>query len=230
MHMNNIKDLDMNSDFTATSGPQNKGEDEISKPKNGKKSSTRQQITVAFIRHICDLYGDYYDDREENSSIGGEDWKPGQRADHKSLRIFKEELEKFGMKLSTGKIRKILITGGVYSTELSRSVKKGYENFEVDAVTGRELTKKERIVRTAEALEISPKTVSMYLPYERQVYKEERSEAAKSQKKWRDKKRNGHKELIALTSSKIGKCLNKAEIQQLKELNGTELREMVKRL
>jgi hypothetical protein len=46
-----------------------------------------------FIDHICDLYGDYYDDTEEDSSIGGANWTPGQRAEHKSLRVFQEELE-----------------------------------------------------------------------------------------------------------------------------------------
>ena len=58
-----------------------------------------------FIDHICDLYGDYYDDTEEDSSIGGGNWAPGQRAEHKSLRVFQEELEDQGIKMSTAKIR-----------------------------------------------------------------------------------------------------------------------------
>ena len=45
-----------------------------------------------FIRHICDIYNDYYDDRIEESNpptagnnpkTAGEDWRPGVAAAHK---------------------------------------------------------------------------------------------------------------------------------------------------
>ena len=50
-----------------------------------------------YIKYICDLYGDSYDDRVEDSrppAAGnefwepGEDWIPGQEANHKSLNAF----------------------------------------------------------------------------------------------------------------------------------------------
>lgn len=42
-----------------------------------------------YIDFICGLYGDTYDDREEDSSIGGLDWQPGQKVLHTSLSTFK---------------------------------------------------------------------------------------------------------------------------------------------
>ena len=45
-----------------------------------------------FIDMICKLYGDSYDDREEDSAPGGLDWIPGQKAQHKSLHAFRKEL------------------------------------------------------------------------------------------------------------------------------------------
>ena len=58
-----------------------------------------------FIRHICDIYNDYYDDRIEESNpptagnnpkTAGEDWRPGVAAAHKSLVAFQKELEEEG--------------------------------------------------------------------------------------------------------------------------------------
>lgn len=143
----------------------------------------REKITQEFIDKICSLYGDSYDDTEEDSSLGGSDWAPGKTAQHKSLRAFQEELEEKGIRLSTGKIRKILITGGVYSTQLSRSISREMERYE-------NLPEKDRIKKVAEVLELSPKTVSMYSGYySRQVYGVEQSENAKTIKRWREKKK-----------------------------------------
>ena len=132
-----------------------------------------------FIDHICDLYGDYYDDTEEDSSIGGANWAPGQRAEHKSLCVFQEELRDMGINMSTAKIRKILITGGRYSTALSRSIEELMEEYkglpDVES-------------RVAEELGVKPSTVRTYVPYKRQVYNEDQSENAKSIKHWRNKK------------------------------------------
>lgn len=127
------------------------------------------------------MYGSSYNDLEEDSSPGGEDWTPGKTAQHKSLRHFQEELEEQGIKLSTCKIRKILITGDVYSTKLSRAVAMEYEKFSL-------LPRKERLEKTAKAIGMSTSTVITYLPYQRQVYNEEPSENAKTIKKWRAKK------------------------------------------
>lgn len=51
-----------------------------------------------FIEQICFLYNDIYDDREEDSSIGGDDWAPGKTALHTSLISFQKELEEYGIK------------------------------------------------------------------------------------------------------------------------------------
>lgn len=42
--------------------------------------------------------------------------------------MFKRELEDEGIFLSTGKIRKILITGGLYSSERSREIAVEYKD------------------------------------------------------------------------------------------------------
>lgn len=142
----------------------------------------QERISQSFIDRICDLYDDVYDDTVEDSSIGGEDWVPGKRAGHKSLKAFQEELDEKGIHLSTGKIRKILITGGKFSSELSRSVAREWEHY-------CNLPPVDRRKRVAEVLDISPNTVMAYLPYQRQVYKEEPSQNARSVKRWRDRKR-----------------------------------------
>ena len=72
-----------------------------------------QTSSQDYINFICRLYGDAYDDREEDSRIGGENWEPGMRAAHKSIRLFQKELhEVYDIRLSRSKIQKILITGG----------------------------------------------------------------------------------------------------------------------
>lgn len=132
-----------------------------------------------FIDMICDIYGDSYDDREEDSSPGGADWVPGEKANHTSLAAFKEELEGYGYNMSTAKIRKILITGGCWTTERSREVGELYEKYKSVAKVAKE-------IGTSEAL------VKMYLPYEKVVYDlEDKSGNAKRIDRWREKKRNG---------------------------------------
>lgn len=78
-----------------------------------------------YVDYICGLYGDSYDDREENSKPQGKDWFPGESANHKSLEGFRKQLKSsYEIELSTAKIRKILITGGRWSTERSREIQK----------------------------------------------------------------------------------------------------------
>ena len=73
-----------------------------------------QQPSKEYVDYICKLYGDVYDDRIENCkppAAGdklrepGEDWMPGQIANHKSLIVFQDELESLGIRLSSSKIR-----------------------------------------------------------------------------------------------------------------------------
>lgn len=122
-----------------------------------------------YVEMICRLYGDSYDDREEDSAPGGFDWSPGKTADHKSLAAFKKELEEvYDIKLSTSKILKILITGGCWSTERTREVGYMYETYTEGIEKGTE--KKDVVKRIAAELEISETMVYMSLPYGRTVY------------------------------------------------------------
>ena len=47
----------------------------------------KQTPSSDYINLICSLYGDVYDDREEDSRPGGESWEPGVKAMHKSLNV-----------------------------------------------------------------------------------------------------------------------------------------------
>ena len=119
-----------------------------------------------------------YDDREEDSRPGGEDWKPGVPACHLSLAGFQKNLkEVHGIELSTAKIRKILITGGRWTTERSREAGELYERYH-------------SVARVAAELERSTALVTMYLPYEKTVYDlEEKSGGAKRTARWRERNR-----------------------------------------
>ena len=129
-----------------------------------------------FIERICDLYGDTYDDREEDSKPGGENWVPGKEANHTSLVAFQKMLKENGIELSTAKIRKILITGGCWSTERSREVASLYDKYG-------------SVKRVAEILKVSEALVNMYLPYEKAVYGlEDKSGNAKRIARWREER------------------------------------------
>lgn len=124
-----------------------------------------------YIELICRLYGDKYDDQEEDSAPGGADWQPGMKARHKSLAAFKRELEEEGISLTTGKIKKILITGGCWSTERSREVGYLYEDLTTPVTDGgKGLSRETAIQRISAELEISVSMVCMSLPYGRVVY------------------------------------------------------------
>ena len=127
-----------------------------------------------YIRLICSLYHDSYDDREEDSRPGGESWVPGQKARHISLEAFRRELrDVHGIELSTAKIRKILITGGRWTTERSREVAELYERCGC-------------VSRVAEELGLSIGLVTTYLPYQRTIYDlEEKSGNARRIDRWR---------------------------------------------
>ena len=125
-----------------------------------------------YIDLICELYGDFYDDREEDSAPGGLDWRPGKTAQHKSLSAFRKELgEIHGISLSISKILKILITGGCWTTERTREVGLLYETYTEGIEDGGEgVEKKDAVKRISRELEISETMVYMSLPYNRTVY------------------------------------------------------------
>ena len=141
-----------------------------------KRQKVQKNASQDYISFICCLYNDRYDDREEDSSPGGEDWEPGKKAMHTSLGVFQKKLlDVHGIKLSTAKIRKILITGGLWTTERSREVAELYEKLS-------------SVSRVAEELELTPELVTMYLPYEKVVYDlEEKSGNARRAARWRKK-------------------------------------------
>ena len=162
------------------------------------KTMTEKNPSAEYIKMICELYGDYYDDREEDSKPGGEDWLPGVPADHTSLSAFQKKLEEMGMKLSRTKVQKILITGGCWTTERSREVQEMYEKLRKRGVAPKTAVK-----CIADELEISTVSVNINLPYEKTVYDlEEKSGNAKRIERHRAKKRRS-RSLSPMVFSKV---------------------------
>ena len=124
---------------------------------NDGRKKYKPEPSTEFIRVICSLYKGVYDDRVEDSKLQGKDWTPGEKAKHQSLVAFQRELKDNGFNLSTAKIRKILITGGKWTTERSRAVAKMYEKYK-------------SIPRVAKVLGVTEELVTMYLPYGKVVY------------------------------------------------------------
>lgn len=154
--------------------------------------------SMAFIHFICRLYGDTYDDRDEDSRIGGEHWEPGKRAAHKSIRIFQDELKnEYGISLSRSKIQKILITGDCWLTERSREIGELFDY----------LTREKGLSATAATstiaadLGISAVAVSINLPYRKVVYSlEEKSKNAQRIQKCREKGKGTSRGITIITS------------------------------
>ena len=149
-----------------------------------------------YIDYICSLYGDIYDDRIEDCKPpaagaerreAGSCWMPGQVADHKSLGAFQKELEEMGIKLSTSKIKKILVSGGCWTTERSREIGRLFGVLTKTAEDGGQgLSEQAAVKRIAAELVVSAVTVSVNLPYQSVVYKlEKRSKNAVRCEKWR---------------------------------------------
>lgn len=138
------------------------------------KRKEKKDPTAEYVKFICSLYNDSYDDREEDSAPGGEDWEPGKRASHTSLKQFQKELEEQGIELSTAKIRKILITGGRWSTKRSREVAELFERYG-------------DIGRVAGELGMTAALVSTYLPYQKVAYDlEDKSGNARRVGRWKE--------------------------------------------
>ena len=142
-----------------------------------------KQPSKDYISFICRLYGDRYDDQEEDSSPGGLDWEPGKKAAHKSLNAFQRELREEGIHLSRSKIQKILVTGDLWSTERSREVQRLFEEE-----TGKGIAPKTAIKKISEELGVSTESVYINLPYGKVVYGlDEKSSNAKRIEKYRRK-------------------------------------------
>ena len=126
----------------------------------------------SYINYICNLYGDKYDDREEDSKPGGLNWHPGIKAAHRSINSFQHDLHEIhGIALSRSKIQKILITGGCWSTERSREVQRLFEEYTLPLEKGGKGLSPENAIREIAAfLTISTVSVSSNLPYQKTVY------------------------------------------------------------
>ena len=160
----------------------------------------KQEPSKEYIEYICALYGDIYDDRVEDCkppAAGddfrdpGEDWRPGQIADHKSLAAFQRELKAIGINLSSSKIRKILITGGCWTTERSREIADLFDLYtspEEDGGYG--LSEYLAAKKIAAELEVSLVTVNVNLPYRNVVYNlENRSKNAVRCARYKERKK-----------------------------------------
>ena len=154
----------------------------------------KKNVSQDYINTICELYNDIYDDRVENTCpptagsspcIPGEDWVPGQCAEHKSLLAFQRELQESGIFLSTSKIKKILITGGRWTTARSREIQEMYFRYISEG-----LKPEAAVACIAAELKISKVSVSVNLPYSSVVYKlEERSSNARRCERYRAKQK-----------------------------------------
>ena len=161
---------------------------------------SKQEPSKEYIKYICNFYGDLYDDRIEDCkppAAGdvfrdpGEDWRTGQAADHKSLAAFQRELKAIGINLSSSKIRKILITGGCWSTERSREIADLfglYTSTKDDGGYG--LSEDLAVKKIAAELEVSLVTVNVNLPYRNVVYNlENRSKNAVRCARYKERKK-----------------------------------------
>ena len=148
--------------------------EETRQGKNTRKEryATEKTPSQEYVSLICRLYGDHYDDREEDSRIKGLNWEPGVKASHKSMATFQRELEEIhGIHLSRTKIQKILITGNCWTTERSREIQWLYEEYTAPVEgNGKGFSSDTAIRLIAEHLGISTVSVTINLPYGKGVY------------------------------------------------------------
>lgn len=124
---------------------------------NYSSTATMQELMTA----VCDFYGDPVDDRKEED------------LDHVSLHDVAEQFN-----ITVMKARKLLITGGLYSTVLSRKVQELHNQG---------LTVAQIMERTG----LKRASVNSYLPYANIAYKlPDISITAERQKQYRVRKRN----------------------------------------
>ena len=141
---------------------------------------------------ICWLYGDVYDDREEDSKPKGLDWEPGVKACHMSISSFQKELNEIhGIHLSRTKLQKILISGGCWTTERSREIQWLFEEYTApEEKNGKGLNSDAAIREIAKHLRISTVSVIINLPYGKVVYDlENKSANAKRIDRYRVRKK-----------------------------------------
>ena len=131
-------------------------------PMPKRKSNYNGSITMQeLLTAVCDFYGETVDDRELEDP------------DHISLH---DVADRFG--ITVMKARKLLITGGLYSTSLSRKV----QELHAQGLTVAQITKETGLKRAS---------INSYLPYEHIIYNlPDISIKAERQKQYRVRKRN----------------------------------------
>ena len=135
-------------------------------------------VQKSLVNEVCTFFGRVFDDDEQSRHLllrghrpGDEKWV-GIMGDNPTIN---ETAKAFA--ISTHKVRKLLITGGYYDTQLYRDI------MELKG-SGR------TIEEIAEMLQMKPATVRTYFPYERVIYNlEERS--VNADRLQRFKKRHG---------------------------------------
>lgn len=139
--------------------------EEIRQGKRAQQDKKKKTPSQDYVSMICRLYGDVYDDREEDSKIKGLDWEPGLKSAHKSLGAFQKELDEvYGIHLSRTKLQKILITGGCLTTERSREVQWLYSQYTTEVKDGGLGLDGKAVIQTiAKHLEISDVSVIINL-------------------------------------------------------------------
>ena len=90
-----------------------------------------------------------------------------ESADHPSLRTIANQMNiaMNGVSVNPIKVRKLLITAGVYESEVADRVNDTFQSFRSSG-----LTYKDAIITTMEELNLSKASVNSYLPYEKGVY------------------------------------------------------------
>ena len=108
----------------------------------------------------------------------------------KACLIFRRSWPVWGSRLSTSKIKKILITGGCWSTERSRQIGSLYAEYTgSEEAGGMGLGGEEAVRRIADELKVSRVTVSVNLPYQDVVYNlEHRSKNAERCSRYRKRR------------------------------------------
>ena len=124
---------------------------------NYNRTATMQELLTA----VCEFYGDPVDDRKE------------EEPEHVSLHDVADEFD-----ITVMKARKLLITGGLYSTALSRRV----QELHAQGLTVAQITEKTGLKRAS---------INSYLPYTNIIYNlPDISIKAERQKQYRVRKRN----------------------------------------
>ena len=136
-----------------------------------------EAVQAEQVRNVCDYFGRVFDDDETERHATLRGHRPGDERWEMIMGedpTISETAEAFG--ISPMKVRKLLITGGLYDTEIYREIqrlhKAGLNIEEIASQTG-----------------YAPVTIRSYLPYERVIYNlEERSVSAdrlqRFKKKW----------------------------------------------